>query len=143
MKNVKKRRFNLGVALLMLLALPAVVLSAVETGATAAAPSTQPAAESTAPFQAYPSEVALSGSRGKQTIICRFTQPDGVTRDLTANSKFTIADANIAKMIGNVVAPVGDGSMMARPDAEPATEPPPEESAGAADAPDADKPDIV
>ena len=44
---------------------------------------------------------------------------------------------------GGGFAPVGDGSTMARPNAEPPTEPPREESAGVADAPDADKPDIV
>ena len=61
------------------------------------------------PFQVYPNEISLTGARAHQTIVCKFTQPDGVTRDVTGAAKLSVGDPNIAKLDGNVVKPVGDG----------------------------------
>ena len=56
-----------------------------------------------------PSEIRLSSSQDRQRVIVQEELPDGVTRDVTAEGVFEIADADIAQVNGNVVAPCSDG----------------------------------
>jgi hypothetical protein len=65
--------------------------------------------KSSKPFEVYPDSINLTGARSYQSIICKFTQPDGVTRDETGNAKITVTDPAIAKMEGNMVKPLADG----------------------------------
>ena len=63
----------------------------------------------TKPFHVYPNEISLNGSRGRQTIVCKFTQSDGVTRDVTTSAKLTVADPAVATLEGNIIKPLADG----------------------------------
>ena len=80
---------------------------------TVPTPATLPAAprleDPTKPFHVYPNEISLNGARSRQTIVCKFTQPDGVTRDVTTAAKLTVADPSIATLEGNIIKPVADG----------------------------------
>ena len=66
-------------------------------------------ADAAKPFQVYPAEINLSGARAYQSIICKFTQQDGVTRDLTGAAQLTVADPKIARIEGHQVKPIADG----------------------------------
>jgi hypothetical protein len=95
------------VAITQLFAVEATPPQAVKpAAATVAHP---PAAQPTRPLMVFPAEISLTGARARQTIICKFTQPDGVTRDVTGAAKFSAADPKIAKVDHNVVVPLADG----------------------------------
>ena len=88
-------------------------LMAADAPPTPTPPVPAPAAtvdDPTKPFQAFPPSVDLTGSRAYQAIVCKFTQPDGVTRDVTGAAQFTVADPKIAKIEGHTVKPLADGS---------------------------------
>src|SRR5258708_25107966 len=72
------------------------------------APTTAPATKPAGPLEVYPAEINLTGARARQAIICKFTQPDGVTRDVTTEAQLTFADPAIARIEGNVVKPLAD-----------------------------------
>jgi len=61
-------------------------------------------------FEVYPTEVQLNTSRAEQSLVCRVVQPDGITRDVTDQVQWLIPETHIARMEGNVVRPVADGS---------------------------------
>src|SRR5205814_1137638 len=67
------------------------------------------AAEPPKPLTVFPPEINLAGARARQAIVCKFTQPDGITRDVTTAAKFTVADPAIAKIDGTTVTPLADG----------------------------------
>src|SRR5688572_6390485 len=75
----------------------------------AAAPSTQPT-QTPGPFEVYPPAVQLETSRDRQVLVAKFTRPDGVTLDVTAECQFTLSDPNLAKVEGNVLKPQNDGA---------------------------------
>jgi hypothetical protein len=70
-------------------------------------PPAQPAPQSA--LSVFPTEITLTGSRATQAIVCKFTQPDGVTRDVTSQASFTLADPKLARIEGNVIKPLADG----------------------------------
>src|SRR3954470_14587617 len=57
-------------------------------GSTVAAP---------APFEVFPANVNLNTSLDKQSVIVRVTQPDGVTRDVTAEATFSLSKPELAQ----------------------------------------------
>ena len=61
------------------------------------------------PFQVYPGEITLTGARASQSIVCKFTQPNGITRDLTGAAQLSITDPKIARLEGHTVKPLADG----------------------------------
>jgi hypothetical protein len=71
-----------------------------------------PAARAQVPtdIQVYPSEVNLSTTRGRQMFVVQATYADGLTRDVTAKAKATVADAKLAKLDKNILTPVADGA---------------------------------
>ncbi len=60
-------------------------------------------------FEVFPSEVNLKFMRDRQSVVCRFTEPNGVHRNVTAEAKFSIADAAKAKFENGTVRPLADG----------------------------------
>src|SRR5262245_33069717 len=75
---------------------------------TGAAP--PPPAPAPASLAVYPKDVSLLTSRGRQTFVVQATYADGITRDMTAAAKAALADAKLAKLDGNVLTPLADGS---------------------------------
>src|SRR5687767_11961224 len=66
--------------------------------AAAAAPAAAPAPETA--FKVYPAEINLETSRDNQAFVVQVTQPDGVTRDITAEAQISLADPALAKLEG-------------------------------------------
>jgi hypothetical protein len=60
--------------------------------------------------EVFPPDVSLETARDFQSVIVRVTQGDGVTRDVTGNSTFTVSDPNLAKIDGYILRPLADGS---------------------------------
>ncbi len=58
----------------------------------------------------YPPDVQLTSSRDRQRYIVVATRPDGVTMDVTAAAKPTLANPALARIEGNVVLPTADGA---------------------------------
>ncbi len=58
----------------------------------------------------YPPEINLLSARGKQVFVVQATYADGLTRDVTAKAKATLADASLAKIERNVLTPLADGA---------------------------------
>lgn len=57
----------------------------------------------------YPAEINLTALRDRQSILVQSVYADGITRDVTAQAAFSLADANFAQIKGSVVHPVADG----------------------------------
>ncbi len=62
-----------------------------------------------ATLKVFPAEINLETSRDSQSFVVQLTQPDGVSRDVTAESKVSVADAKLAKLDGNKLTPLADG----------------------------------
>ncbi|MGD9722143.1 MAG: DUF1549 and DUF1553 domain-containing protein [Pirellulales bacterium] len=58
----------------------------------------------------YPPDVQLTTSRDRQPFIAVVTRPDGVTLDVTAEVKATLADPKLARLEGNTLYPTADGA---------------------------------
>ena len=67
------------------------------------------AIDSSATFEVFPSDVNLTYSRDKQSLVVRITEANGVHREVTKDAKLTIADVTKAKIDKGVVYPVADG----------------------------------
>lgn len=61
-------------------------------------------------LEIFPANVSLETARDAQSIVARFTEPTGITRDVTAQCKITFDNPAIAKMEGHVVKPLADGA---------------------------------
>lgn len=57
----------------------------------------------------YPPNVQLETSRDRQSVIVVATRDDGVTLDVTAAAKLSLADAKLARLEGNTLHPTTDG----------------------------------
>ncbi len=62
-----------------------------------------------AKIEVYPTSAKLTTSRDWQSIIIQATYPDGITRDVTSEAEFKLADGSFARLEGNVLYPVADG----------------------------------
>ena len=67
------------------------------------------ALQSTTAFEVFPKEVNLTTVRDRQSMVVRFTELNGVQRDVTADAKFTLADPSKAKVEKGTVTPLADG----------------------------------
>jgi hypothetical protein len=82
----------------------------VENAPPPAAATVQPSAPAgPGPFEVYPPDVNLESSRDYQNLIVKISRPDGVTTDVTADSKFEISDSKLARVDGHCVYPQADG----------------------------------
>jgi hypothetical protein len=62
-----------------------------------------------ASLHVFPPEINLDTSRDAQSFVVQLTRADGVTRDVTADSKVSLADGKLAKLDGNKLTPLADG----------------------------------
>lgn len=76
----------------------------------ATAPSTQAEEAQLAQLNVYPPDVQLTTKRDHQSLIVQAQFSDGITRDVTADSKFSIANGELAKLEGNQLRPLKDGA---------------------------------
>ena len=60
-------------------------------------------------FEVFPAEVNLKFLRDRQSLVCRWTEPNGVNRNVTAEAKFSVSDAAKARVENGTVYPVADG----------------------------------
>ncbi|MEE2989295.1 MAG: DUF1549 domain-containing protein [Planctomycetota bacterium] len=63
-----------------------------------------------AKIEVYPASAKLTTSRDWQAMIIQATYPDGITRDVTSEAEFKLADGSLARLEGNVLYPVADGN---------------------------------
>jgi hypothetical protein len=75
--------------------------------ATALAVSTARAEEPA--FKVFPPEITLETSRDAQSLVVQFTQPDGVTRDVTTDAQLSVANPKLARVDGSRLTPLADG----------------------------------
>jgi hypothetical protein len=69
-----------------------------------------PPAPAPASLAVYPKDVSLLTTRGRQTFVVQAAYADGITRDVTAEAKVSLADTKLAKVEKNVLTPLADGS---------------------------------
>ncbi len=79
----------------------------------------------TARLDLYPPDIQLRSSLARQQIVVVATRPDGVTEDVTAKAKITVADARIARIESGTVYPTANGptTLQAQYDGQTATTP--------------------
>jgi hypothetical protein len=58
----------------------------------------------------YPPDINLETSRDRQSFVVQLTQPDGITRDVTAQAQITFANPALVKLDKFFVYPVEDGT---------------------------------
>src|SRR5688572_12411901 len=58
----------------------------------------------------YPPDINLETSRDRQSFVVQLTQPDGITRDVTAQAQVTFANPAHVKLDKFTVLPVADGA---------------------------------
>jgi hypothetical protein len=58
----------------------------------------------------YPPDINLETARDRQSFVVQLTQPDGITRDVTAQAQVTFANPAFAKLDKFFVLPVSDGT---------------------------------
>ena len=63
-----------------------------------------------ASIEVFPPEVNLDTSRDRQSFVVQAAYADGITRDVTAEAKVSLVNPAFAKLAGNVLTPVQDGS---------------------------------
>ncbi len=61
-------------------------------------------------FEVFPAEVNLKFLRDRQSLVCRFTEANGVHRNVTTEAKFALVDAALAKVENGAVLPLADGA---------------------------------
>src|SRR5215468_2702241 len=73
----------------------------------------QPAAQpqpAGAKIAVYPPDINLETSRDRQSFVVQMTQPDGITRDVTAQAQVTFANPALVRLDKFTVLPVSDGA---------------------------------
>ena len=73
-----------------------------------------PFARSEQTFEVFPNEVNLKFLRDRQSVVCRFTEPNGVHRNVTTAAKFSFTDSSKAKIENGTVLPLADGETKLR-----------------------------
>ncbi len=61
-------------------------------------------------LQVYPPEVSLLTARGRQALSVQATYADGITRDVTAEAKLSLANPGLARLGKGTLYPVADGA---------------------------------
>jgi Rad3-related DNA helicase len=80
---------------------------AVLVGLTATA--AQAADAPLASLSVSPASVKLTTKRDRQSVIVQATFANGLTRDVTAEAKFSLSDAKSVVLTGNTLTPKADG----------------------------------
>ena len=63
-----------------------------------------------AKVEVFPDSVALLHARDRQSMVVQATFSDGVTRDITAEAKYTFANPALVKMADGLITPAADGA---------------------------------
>ncbi len=63
--------------------------------------------------EVFPAEVQLTTARDRQSIVVQATFADGITRDVTKEATFSIADPKLLKRDGAIFRPAADGTTTA------------------------------
>src|SRR6186997_2558210 len=58
----------------------------------------------------YPPDINLETSRDRQSFVVQLTQPDGITRDVTAQAQVSFANPALVKLDKFTVLPLSDGA---------------------------------
>jgi hypothetical protein len=66
--------------------------------------------ETPAQINVYPADARLNTNRDRQSFIVQATYPSGLTRDVTAEAKFTPANPELVRFENATLYPVADGS---------------------------------
>jgi len=66
--------------------------------------------------EVFPPEISLNTSRARQLFIVKATYADGITRDVTSESRAAFANPALARLDKNVVCPVADGATQLKVD---------------------------
>jgi Protein of unknown function (DUF1549)/Protein of unknown function (DUF1553) len=100
-------RFSNAIAFSICSLLTSLLVAEDATPAKTAAP-----AKTTAPakINVYPADVRLTTARDRQSLIVQAEYPDGITRDVTSEAKFTLVNASLALVEANVLRPKADGA---------------------------------
>ena len=114
--SILMRRSTIGLALAALLSWTAV--AAEPAPDSAAEKPTPPAATAPPPSDAgsptsinvYPPDVNLTTARDRQSVIVQAVYESGITRDVTDQAKFSVADAQLARLEKNILYPAADGA---------------------------------
>ena len=61
-------------------------------------------------FEVFPAQIRLSTSRAAQSVVAHVVEPDGVTRDVTADVQYVLPTPTIVRAQGNIFYPIADGS---------------------------------
>ena len=76
-------------------------------------------------LEVFPPDVSLLTSRARQVFVVQATYPDGITRDVTAQARATVAAPNLVKLERNLLTPLADGTTELQVEfAGPAEDPP-------------------
>ena len=67
-------------------------------------------AESPAGLKVFPAKVLLQGQDDRQGIVIQLVDGQGMTKDVTASAKLRLADASLASIANQTLAPKKDGS---------------------------------
>ena len=62
-----------------------------------------------AKLEVFPADVDLNTRRDRQSLVVQASYPDGITRDVTKQAKYTPANAALVKSTGSTLTPVADG----------------------------------
>ncbi len=62
------------------------------------------------PIAVYPPDINLETSRDRQSFVVQLTQPDGITRDVTAQARVNFTNPSLVKLDKFTVLPVSDGT---------------------------------
>lgn len=60
-------------------------------------------------IQVFPSAIDLSGARDRQSLVVQAHYANGITRDVTGSSQFSLTDPTLARVEGAVFYPAKDG----------------------------------
>lgn len=84
----------------------ALLVAAVPAFAAAPAPPAPPPGVKVA---VYPPDVNLETARDRQSFVVQATEPNGLTRDVTAQAQIGFANPTLVKLSGHTLAPAADG----------------------------------
>ena len=60
-------------------------------------------------LQCFPPEIKLNSAKARQELVVQAVYADGVTRDVTARTKFSLANPHLARIANAVVSPITNG----------------------------------
>src|SRR5262249_39658255 len=60
--------------------------------------------------EVFPADVNLNTARSRQSFVVKATYADGLTRDVTADAKVSLANPQLVKLDKNLLYPIADGT---------------------------------